>query len=213
MSFAQVRIAAGVAALAAPAVLLAADPAAYLERAQTQASGAQVRSFGVPVSNSSGKLQYFDVTTDFTVLPDGTLGPTATVTSVKVKTVRSNLFVKGIYGDTSNFSIDCQVNPSTLADGRQETSVTCGSGAVRMSATWQNGDLTLNTFAQQLLAAKIDQIPWQSYAWGIVTDQSNWNCLRTNQIVAARQDGDTIVLTNFGNSNQSICGNTLLSKQ
>jgi hypothetical protein len=207
----SIRLAFALAALAAPSLVLAATPAAFLERAQNQSSAAQYRSFSVPVTGPTGQVKYFDVTVDLTVQADGTLGPTANVTSVpSPKKVKTNLFVGGAYKDPLGAS--CTVDPNWLPTGRQETAVTCTSGAFgTWQATWQNGDIDGNSNSTQLIAAGIDKINWQGFAWGLVLQSPGGydRCLFTDGILGARQDGALIVIGYYGSANTMLCGMTL----
>ncbi|MBS0448354.1 MAG: hypothetical protein JSR59_20705 [Proteobacteria bacterium] len=198
---------------AVPALAPAATPTMYIERAQTQASGNQVRSFSVPVTNTNGLVRYWDVTIDLNALDNGAIGPNAAVTATaSPKKVVTNLFTPGNYVDPLGNT--CTVMVGTMPSGRQETSLSCkaGTGTSVWNATWDNGDIAGNPYELQLRNAGIDQIPgYNNYAWGIdgLTTYPFAGCFATNYIVGARQVGSQIIVTNYGAGNVSLCGNTL----
>lgn len=182
----------------------------YLERASTQASGAQVRSYGVPTTDIDGKVLYWDVTIDLAVNDAGKPVGNATVTAVKQPKVRTNLLVAGTYTDT--WGGTCTVNTTVLGSGRQEASVTCKVNSFIWNFTVNNGDISGHPFELQLLAAGIDQIPdYRDYNWGVDGATSNpyGSCFATNYVIAARQVGSQIVVTRYGFDNIGDCGGTL----
>lgn len=193
------------AALAAPP---AAPQVAFMEQAQTQASGAQIRSFGVPTTDSTGKVLYWDVTVDLSIGANGKPAGTATVSSVKQVVLRSNRLVAGNY--TDSFGGTCTVNTATLPGGRQEASIACVKpGGYSWYATVDNGEIAGHPFELQLIAADIGGITgYQSYVWG-VNGTTVYSCMATNGILSARQVGTQIVTTYYGSNNISDCGLTL----
>lgn len=198
--------------LLAAASAAAAEPpkTVYLERGQTQASGAQVRSYGVPTTDALGAVLYWDVTIDLAVSDTGKPLGNATVIAVKQPKVRTNRLVPGTYTDT--WGGTCTVNTAILASGRQEASVTCKFNTSVWNFSVINGDIAGHPFELQLLAAGIDQIPdYRDYNWGIdgATTNNYGGCFWTNYIIAARQVGPQIVITRYGTDNLGDCGATL----
>jgi hypothetical protein len=196
--------------LAMSAIAAETPKSVYLERAQTQASGAQIRSYGVPTTDLEGKVLYWDVTVDLTVNDAGKPVGNATVTAVKQPKVRTNLLVPGTY--TDNFGAACTLNTAVLGSGRQEASGTCKINTSTWNFSIINGDISGHPFELQLLAAGIDQIPdYRDYNWGIDGSTSNnyGGCFSTNYVIAARQVGPQIVVTRYGFDNIGDCGNTL----
>jgi hypothetical protein len=203
-----------------PALLLLASHATwaaeppkvlFMERAQTQASAGQVRSYGVPTTDALGAVQYWDVTIDLAVGDTGKPLGNATVTAVRQPKVRSNRLTPGNYTDP--WGNACTVRTSTLADGRQEGSGSCtaSNGAV-LNFTVTSGDIAGHPFELQLLAAGIDDIAgYRDYNWGVTGATSNGyaGCFWTNWIVAGRQVGDQVVVTSYRDDNVSDCGITL----
>ena len=201
--------AAWAAALLASGTALAAAPpqVAFLEQAQTQASGAQLRSFGVPTTDATGKLFYWDLTVDLGINANGKPNGSATVTSVKQVMVRSNRIVPGHY--TDSWGGDCNVYSTTLPSGRQEASIACVKGSYNWNATVNNGTVAGHPFELQLTAADITGIPgYQDYLWG-VNGSTSYTCMLTNGILSVRQVGPQVVATFYGNNNLSDCGLTL----
>ncbi|HSI58370.1 MAG TPA: hypothetical protein VLA16_12500 [Ideonella sp.] len=200
----------GACTIAAPALAAAPPQTAYLEQAQTQASAAQVRSYGVPTTDLNGKIGYWDVTVDLAVGSNGKPAGTATVTSIKRVVVQSNRFVPGNY--TDNYGGTCTVNTATLPSGRQETSVSCAKSPYFWHFTVDNGDIAGHPFELQLTAANIGGIPgYRDYSWGIdgSTSGNYGGCFYTNYVVAARQIGPEIVVTRYAYDNIADCGMTL----
>lgn len=205
---------AAIAALAFLAcnVASAAEPpkAVFLERGQTQASGAQVRSYGVPTTDALGTVLYWDLTIDLAVSDTGKPTGNATVTAVRQPKVRTNRLTPGRYVDTWGGA--CTVNTTTLPDGRQEASGTCVSGSSTWNFTLVSGDIPGHPFELQLLNANIDDIPgYRDYNWGIdgATTNGYGGCFWTNYVIAARQVGPQLVFTRYAYDNISDCGATL----
>lgn len=198
-------------ALLCTAALAAEAPQSmFLERGQSQASGGQVRSYGVPTTDALGTVLYWDITIDLAVGATGKPLGNATVTAVKQPKVRTNRLTPGTYKDS--FAGNCTVNTTTLPDGRQEASGTCVYNAYTWNFTVDSGDIAGHPFELQLKAAGIDQIPgYRDYNWGIdgATSNNYGGCFYTNHIIAARQVGPQIVVTRYGTDNISDCGATL----
>lgn len=207
-AFASTLLLAGTAALAAEA-----PQTMFLERAETQASGAQIRSYGVPTTDSTGLVKYWDVTVDLTVGTGGKPVGNATVTAVAQPKVRTNRLVPGTYTDT--WGSGCTLQTTILGDGRQEAAGTCTSNnGYQWNFTVDNGDIPGHPYELQLLAAGIDKIPgYRDYNWGIdgtiVGGTYYGSCFYTNAVIAARQVGTQIVITRYGNDNISDCAGTL----
>jgi hypothetical protein len=199
------------ALLLAPAGAAEPPQTLFLERAQTQASGGQVRAYGVPTTDAQGTVLYWDLSIDLTVGANGKPAGNATVTSVKQPKVRTNRIVPGKYADA--WGNPCTMNTATLADGRQEASGSCSAAnGVVWNFSAVSGDLAGHPFELQLRAAGIDQIAgYRDYHWGVdgATSTGYYGCFWTNHIVAVRQVGAQVVVTNFGNDNISDCGGTL----
>ncbi len=207
------------APLAFPFLLITGAQAAetpqtlFLERAESQASGGQIRAYGVPATDSLGVVKYWDITVDLSVNTSGKPLGNATVTAVPQPKVRTNRLVAGNYTDT--WGGTCTVHTTTLADGRQEASVTCSTNTgYQWNFTVDNGDIAGHPYELQLLSAGIDKINgYRDYNWGIdgaiVGGTYYGSCFYNNAVIAARQVGPQIVVTRYGNDNVSDCAGTL----
>jgi hypothetical protein len=204
--------------LQSPVVLLLATGALaaevpqsmFLERGESQASGKQVRTFGVPTTDALGVVSYWDITVDLSVSDTGKPQGNASVTAVKQPKVRTNRLIPGTYTDSSGGT--CTVHATTLTDGRQEASGSCTSTIYTWNFTVDNGDIAGHPFELQLLSAQIDKIPgYRDYNWGVdgATSGNYGGCFYTNYIISARQVGPQIVITRYGYDNIGDCGATL----
>ena len=127
-------------ALAAPALAWSAPPqTGYLEQAQTQAAGTQIRSYGMPATDELGKISYWDVTIDLTIGTNGKPAGSANVTSAKQVPLKSNRLVPGTY--TDNWGGNCTVITTNLPSGRQEASVACATATVQWNFSVISGDI------------------------------------------------------------------------
>jgi hypothetical protein len=216
--FAACRLAGllGLFSLAATTASAAPPQIAYLEKAQTQASENQIRSYGVPTTDSAGKLFYWDVTVDLAIDATGKPNPNAAVTSIKQVKVATSRIVPGTYTDP--WGGTCIVTESLLPSGRQEAAITCRYNTgnwINLGAV--NGTIAGHPFELQLVAAKIGDITgYRDYLWGVV-GSLQWSvaygtCFSQNHLVALRQVGTQITVTNFGVDNISDCGMTLTRK-
>lgn len=199
-------------AAALPALAGAAPPqTGYLEQAQTQASGSQIRSYGMPATDELGKISYWDVTVDLTIGTNGKPAGSANVTAVKQVTMKSNRLVPGVY--TDSWGGTCNLIATTLPSGRQEVSGTC---VTPTNYQWNfsviSGDIPGHPFELQLTNANIQGIPgYRDYNWGVngTTSGNYGQCMYSNYTISARQVGTQIVVTRYGYDNSNDCGNTL----
>lgn len=198
----------GLSAIAAIPAAAAPPQIAYMEKAPIQASGTQIRSFGVPTSALDGTLKYWDITIDLTIDTAGKPVPTATVTSVKKVSVKSNLIVAGTYTDSVGGS--CKIVNGTLISGRAESAITCTKGSYRVDLTAVNGAIGGHPYELELKAAGVDQLPsFGDSSWGVVGYAYGYTCLGLNHVVSARQVGTQVVLTNYVNDPVVNCSLTL----
>jgi hypothetical protein len=189
-------------------VAAAPPQTAYLHKAEVQASGTQIRSFGVPTTDSTGKLYYWDVTVDLAIDADGKPNPAATVSSVKKVTVKSNLLVAGKYIDS--WGGTCNVVNGTLTGGRGESSIACVKGSYRADMHVVNGSITGHPYKVELQAATVDTL--QSFgdsSWGLVGYEYSYSCVELTDVVSARQIGTNIVITNYDADTVVNCTLTL----
>ncbi len=202
--------------LAAPS--FAATPTAYLENAQVFATGKKIQAFRVPTTDVDGKVKYYNLTIDLNVLNDGTIDTVAAdINAVLSPTVSSLKFISGNYSDGSGTA--CTVATSTLQGGRMEVSLSCKRGSsYYIQAGAVSGLIAGHPFELDLKAAGIDKIPgYGNYAWGkIATAYNNgyswWDCMGTNDIISARQVGNTIAISGYDTGNTLKCGVVLTKK-
>ncbi|MBN8510202.1 MAG: hypothetical protein J0L57_16545 [Burkholderiales bacterium] len=208
--FVPVRLASvlGLFAVAATTVTAAPPQIAYMEKAQVQASGTQIRSFGVPTTDSTGKVLYWDVTVDLAIDADGRPNAAATVAAVKKVTVKSNLLVAGKYLDS--YGGTCTVANGTLTGGRVESSISCVNRSYRADMHVVNGSITGHPYKVELQAAGV--AAFQSFGdsgWGLVGYEYGYACAELTHVVSARQVGTQIVITNYGSDTVVNCTLTL----
>lgn len=183
---------------------------AFLERGQSQASGTQLRSYGVPATDVNGKVFYWDIAVDLSIGSNGKPLAKADVIAVKQPNVRSNRLLPGNY--TDNLGSTCTVHTTTLPSGRQEASGSCANGVYYWNFTVNNGDIAGHPFELQLNNAKIGDIPgYRDYNWGVNGSTTNnyASCFYTNYIISARQVGPQMVFTRYAYDNIGDCGITL----
>lgn len=198
----------GLVALAALPALAAPPQIGYLEKAQIQASGAQIRAFGVPSTALDGSIKYWDVTIDLTIDTAGKPNPTATVTSIKKVSVKSNLLVAGTYVDSVGGT--CKIINGTLTGGRVESDITCTKGSYRFDLATVNGAISGHPYEIELKAAGVDKLPsFGDSGWGVVGYAYGYTCFGLNHVSSARQVGTQVVLTNYVNDTTVNCSLTL----
>ena len=193
----------------------AVTPAAYLENAQVFATGKKFQAFRVPTVDSTGKVQYYNVTVDLNVLADGKIDSTkATISSVLSPNFAANKFIPGTYTDGQYAT--CTITTTVLQGGRTEAAMSCKNtdGDV-LQANWITGLIPGHPFELSLKDAAIDKIPgYSNYSWGkIANAYSFWNCTSfDNEIISARQIGNTLSIGNYKSDNQQDCGVNLTKK-
>lgn len=198
----------GLLALSAIPAAAAPPQIAYLEKAPIQASGTQIRSFGVPATALDGSIKYWDVTIDLTIDTAGKPSPTATVTSVKKVNVKSNLLVAGTYKDS--WGGTCTIVNGSLISGRAESTITCIKGSYRFDLSEVNGAIGGHPFEIELKAAGVDKLPsFGDSSWGVVGYAYGYACFALNNVASARQVGTQVVLTNYVNDTTVNCSHTL----
>ncbi len=194
----------------------AVTPAAYLENAQVFATGKKFQAFRVPTVDSTGKVQYFDVTIDLNVLANGSINKTtAAINSVVSPNFAANKFIAGtyVYNDAT-----CTLVTTVLQGGRTEVVFSCKdyNGKINFQANWITGLISGHPFELDLRAAGIDKLAYyNNYSWGEVanTAGNSWeNCFNTSDIISARQIGNTLSIGNYGNVNKQECAVNLTKK-
>jgi hypothetical protein len=201
--------------------LTAITPTAYLERSQIIGTGKQINVYRVPTMDSTGKVEYYDLTIKFVVTSEGKF-KTPTLGSSLSPDVFSDEFVPGTYFSESSDgygSATCTVTVGVLKGGRMEVALACKSSQYShsFSGSAVSGPIAGHPYQLDLLAAGIDKISGNgNSSWGKVGYNFNgaslpwWGCLNTGDVISARQAGNTIVLSGYDNGNIQKCGVSLV---
>ncbi|MFO1037806.1 MAG: hypothetical protein U1E45_13245 [Geminicoccaceae bacterium] len=175
-SFARAFSAHSLVAVAALALLLPgaaqAQQKAMLEKSATYALDNKIRSFRVPVLDSTGKAKYYDVTVTLTVNTNGTLGSSATVVSTFSPNVTTLVIPPGTYKATDGTT--CIVTNMNLTNGRVQSNLRCALNTNRLEIAAATGPVSPDhPFYSALKYASIDMLPEvNTKTWGIVTTAS-----------------------------------------
>ncbi len=199
-----------------PTIVLAATPTAFMQNAQVIGTGKQIKAYRVPTQDEKGIIRYYDLTVNLNVLKNGKIDASkSSVKAVPSKLVLSTQFLPGTYTDANN-RWKCTMDTSVLKGGRTETALACNkTSGPEISISWASGPIKGHPFELDLKAAGIDKITgYDNYAWGRVgySYLTEWGCFRTNHIISARQAGNLLNLTCYGESNTALCGTTLIKK-
>jgi hypothetical protein len=198
-------------AIATPS--FAATSNAHLENAQIYGIGKKIQIVRLPTVNAAGEITYHNVTIGLNILNNGRVDATdVTVNSSPTPASASNKFIPGTYTDGAGNI--CTVVTNTLPGGRLEAALSCkqDNGAV-IQANWVTGLIRAHPFELDLKAASIDKIPYTSYSWGKVANGNNWwGCMHANDIVSARQIGNTLAVGGYDLQNKQMCGVNLTKK-
>ncbi|GAA0762247.1 hypothetical protein LRH25_22565 [Ideonella azotifigens] len=198
-----------VAGLACLPAMAQTAPQVYLERGLVLPTGNVMHAYRVPITDSTGKLAYWDLTMTVTA-NDAGKPVKVDVVSVKSIKVNGNNFVAGTYKNA--LGEVCSVATSILSSGRQQASMSCNAAnGYVISGSWTSGAIAGHPFELDLLAAGIDKIPNQTdYSWGEVgyANGTFWGCANTGEILSAVQAGDQLTLSGYNSSNSQACGIT-----
>lgn len=149
-------------------------PYALFQYSTMTGSGNTITVGRVPVVNSSGATNYYDVTITFTVSSTGTLALASGYPQIAAS---PNLIVAGFkagkyVGPSTVLSGDAIVNvsgPGVASGGATEWSLAAASGASSQtypcSATWYVGALTSNPLYARIKKAGITSTAW---SYGVV---------------------------------------------
>ncbi len=181
-------------------------PYALFQYSTMTGSGNTITIGRVPVVNSSGATNYYDVTIEFTVSSTGTL---ALASGYPKITASPNLITAGFkagkyVGPSTVLSGNAIINvsgPGVASGGATEWSLAAASGAnaytYPCSATWYVGTLTSNPLYSRLKAAGITSTAW-SYgvigAAGCALESYNW---APDGLIGLSQNGNTITIVSF----------------
>jgi len=202
-----------------PSLLAGALPAgaanppdtAYAEKSSIVGTGQVVHLYGLPTTDVNGAFKYFDVTLTLTVNDNGV--PTqATLEAVKSPGAKTNQFAVGTYHSSDGGS-DCALQTSAFS-GRFEVDFHCSGFGNSSQFVWWTGPIKGNPIESELRAAGLDKLPDNDqYAWGHMLSRNNgvnwWGCMVPFHLVAAREVGGTITLTDYGNDTVIDCVGTL----
>lgn len=199
----------------------AANPKLMFGRASIIGIDNDISVFGVPISNSSGKIVLYDLVISFTPNSNGAPPKKAAVTAVRSPLVSSRAVVAGSY-DARPSDATCTVTNLALASGRTQTQLKCDADGEQV----QNVELSVVTGAvdsshpyfPSLKEAAVDKRPdVGNYFWGQVTVGSGKisGCSIQNgrtangTVVGAQQSGNQILLTFLATNGNFVCMPTL----
>jgi len=201
--------------------LTAETPTPYLERSQIIGTGKRISVYCLPTTNSSGELDYWDMTLDFTLDPKSGKPKKVKIVSVPSPIVYDNEFIPGTYFSeyscaSSYGPATCTVTTGVLKGGRMQVAFACMSekGSYNISGSAVSGLVKGHPFAPDLQGAKIEEIEgYDQFSWGKVGMAHGlnnwWGCMKTGHVISAQQVGSSIVLSGYENGNVQKCGVTL----
>jgi hypothetical protein len=185
-------------------VLAQTAPTAFAERSLVIAENQDVQLFGLSTKDENGKVRCFDVAINLPINANGRPADSAPVTFKACPKVKNAEFVVGTY-DVDDSTTICELDPSAFGS-RTQWDLRCNSGG--MTIRWYSGPIAGNPYEAELVAAGLDQVPGsKEYSWGKITFSSGtyWDCFNAPELVAARQAGDILTLTNYGSNNIVDC--------
>jgi len=193
----------------------AANPpdTAYAEKSSIIGTGQVIHLYGLPTTTVDGTFKYYDVTLTLTVNDNGV--PTqATLEAAKSPSARTNQFSVGTY--TSQTGENCVLQTSPFS-GRIEVDFHCVAFTQSAEFVWWTGPIKGNPLESELRAAGLDKLPDNDqYAWGHMLSRNNgvnwWGCMVPFDLIAVREVGGTITVTDYGNDSKLDCAG-VLSKQ
>ena len=177
------------------------NPRIMLEKSASYALDNKVRAFRVPVTDSTGKIKYYDVTVTLGVNTNGVLNPTATVVATSSLVVPTGVIPPGTYkasdGDT------CTVTNMVLTNGRIQSFFSCKDATRAFELSLATGSIsTGHPYFAQLVASGIHTHPdANTYTWGLTTNGgfSVGSCGYYNPPVrvGAKTNGNQLILSVF----------------
>lgn len=194
----------------------AVPQSAKLEDSATYATGETVRAFRVPTFDSINKLKFYDAVIELAINPDGTINPTATVTSSLSPTVGTVNVVPGTYQETGGVD-KCTVTNIKLTNGRTQSVFRCADSATT-GGTFEfsvaTGAISAgHPFQSHLVAKKVNlRTDVGTQSWGIVTATNN-NAFRlggcifggpVGTAIGIKTDGNLVIVTVVANDNLGV---------
>jgi len=205
-----------------PALGQAATPQVMLEKSATYALGNKVQSYLVPTVDVNGAVKYYDVTVTLGVNNDGTLLPSAGVSSVLSPLPITGVMVPGTYTQDSDINRICTVSNVNLTGGRIQSFFSCSPTYYPFQFSVVTGPITTgHPYLAELVAAGVDKrSDVSSQTWGVVTNASvsmngcgngNYN---SPTPIGVKTNGKNIILSVYSKSTPSafLCGGGLTKK-
>ncbi|MDD5266513.1 MAG: hypothetical protein PHO08_05210 [Methylococcales bacterium] len=208
-----------------PVIAQAAVPRAMLEKSATYALNDSVHAFRVPTVDNLGKIKFYDVIIDLTVNTNGTISPTANVSSNPSPSVTTGVIAPGTYQEAGGTDT-CKVVNMTLTNGRIQSFFTCTNAASVFEFSVATGPITAgHPYLDELKLKKVNlRTDVATQTWGIVTNGRLYLGLCNNEdngfyfepgtAIGAKTNGSQIVISVISNNHSpnSACGNTLTKK-
>lgn len=203
-------------------VLAQAAPKALLEKSASYATGNDFKAYSVPTVDIDGKYKYYDVTVTLTVNDDGTIEPTAGVTSAVSPSITTKKLVAGTYKSTDG-ATTCTVSNLTLTNGRIQSNLSCVRANVpNFTLSVATGGVTSgHPFLAELVSHGIDKrTDVATQTWGIVTNQyfSVGSCssgyYNAGVSIGAKTDGKNLMLSVYSNTTPStfLCSGSFVKQ-
>lgn len=182
------------------------DPKLMFERSSVVGNDNAINAYGVPISNASGVIKYYDVTVTFTATGNGSVPTMATVTGVPSPIVGATSIVAGNYKAASAYKASCAVTNNALqTGGRTQSLLKCTDDNLQyVEITLVNGAVDGNhPFYTNLQSVGIDKRADKgNYIWGLVTAPPGWHSLggcsfMQGNAIGAQQVGKELRLSIF----------------
>lgn len=199
-----------------PSITLA-EPTVMLEKSQAYILDNQLRAFQVPTEDSSGKVQYFDITVTLSVNDDGTLNPVADVAADPSRTIETRALVPGAYKSVDGGTV-CKFTNITLTNGRIQSFVTCSWTGTKSELSFASGNISAEhpNYAE-LNASRVNKrTDVRTQTWGIVTngDFKVGTCGRfdTGQPIGIKTDGNNLIMSVYNTKNAAFLCSGIFTK-
>jgi len=172
-------------------------PTAQFQYSAITGSNSVINATRVPVTDSSGKVSYWDVTINFTVSADG-VPSTASGSLQPSKALKVSSFQPGTYklSTDPNFAVVLS-GPGIGVAGTTVWSISsagdlCGAPS---SSEWWTGPIVDNPLATRITTAKISS---KDYSYGSVGTNGNcWPFYNQRDLIGASQVAGTLTISDF----------------